>query len=283
MTVFAVVGEVHGAMHAMVEQVEECARRARVTVERVLQVGDFEPHRSPADVAVMHGPSRYRECGDFRDFVSGRASFPWPVLFIGGNHEPWPWLDSLGDHEALAPGCRFLGRSGVVDWRGRRIGGLSGIYREESYRDPRPAPNPKLSNRTWIDFRESDVLALLDEAPVDILLLHDWPAGVLAEVDAEAVNAKLRASRRNPGNPVARELVERLEPGFVFCGHVHHRYERRLRLPSGACCDVIALDRIRPELSRSRRHARRGPLENPSVVLVELTTVAGIPTMQRVR
>ena len=95
--IFAAVGDVHGSHREMVRQVQELAGELDVRPELVLQVGDFEPHRHLDDVESMAAPSRHRSLGDFPDFVAGRERYPWPVVFIGGNHEPYGFLDGRHD------------------------------------------------------------------------------------------------------------------------------------------------------------------------------------------
>jgi len=85
---FAAVGDVHGQMHEMVRLLSAWEGRAGRALAFVLQVGDFEPVRDQKDLDTVAAPMCYRKLGDFPDFHSGRATFPWPVWFIGGNHEP---------------------------------------------------------------------------------------------------------------------------------------------------------------------------------------------------
>src|SRR5436309_1716544 len=90
---FAAVGDVHGHMHAMVRLLQGWEQKAGRRLSCVLQVGDFEPIRVKEDLESMAAPAKYRRAGDFPDFFAGRAAFPWPVYFIGGNHEPYGLLD----------------------------------------------------------------------------------------------------------------------------------------------------------------------------------------------
>src|SRR5690242_2689007 len=107
---FAGVGDVHGEHHRMIERLARWEDASGLRLGFVLQVGDFEPHRHAEDLATKTGPAKYRRLGDFPDFASGRAKFPWPVYAIGGNHEPYGWLDEMPHGGALAPNCTYLGR-----------------------------------------------------------------------------------------------------------------------------------------------------------------------------
>lgn len=88
LTRFAVVGDVHGDHWAMIRLLNGWEKSRRKSLDFVLQVGDFEPHRSESDLATMAAPAKYRNLGDFPIFARGEAQFPWPLCFIGGNHEP---------------------------------------------------------------------------------------------------------------------------------------------------------------------------------------------------
>src|SRR5262245_29566375 len=117
--IFAAVGDVHGAQRAMVELVRRRERAGDVAVAAVLQLGDFEGNRGEEDT---RGREPDAELGDFPDFAAGRERFPWPVWFIGGNHEPYRWLDTLAPGDETASGCRWLGWCGAREIAGLRVG-----------------------------------------------------------------------------------------------------------------------------------------------------------------
>jgi len=241
-TLFASVGDVHGHMHALVRLLARWEREHEAALRFVLQVGDFEPHRSEADLATMAAPARYRQLGDFPDFHRGKADFPWPVYFIGGNHEPYGFLDELPDGGPVAANCFYLGRAGAVELSGLKVAGLSGIYRDDCFTAPRPPISEiaRQSNKAYIYFTEAEVAQVLDYGAADILLLHDWPAGLLTDA-AETPHSL----RHDPtGNEYARLVVEALQPQLVFCGHLHHRRRRRVVWPSGKQTDLYGLASI---------------------------------------
>ncbi len=227
---FAAVGDVHGHMNAMVRALSEWERRAGVDLAFVLQVGDFEPHRGEADLRTMAAPARYRALGDFPEYAARRRSFPWPVYFIGGNHEPYGFLDRLAAGDEAAPGCTYLGRAGVRTIGGLRVASLSGIHVPErlSGRPPVDAID-QVSKKAYIGFCEAEVLAVLEAERADVLLVHEWPAGVIADADAAAFENQRRSMRYDGvGNEYARLLVDHLRPSLVLCGHMHRAYRRRL-------------------------------------------------------
>lgn len=244
---FAAVGDVHGSVHAMVRLLSGWEATSGCSLSFVLQVGDFEPIRHEKDLDTMSVPSKYRKIGDFPDYYSGRAVFPWPVYFIGGNHEPYGLLDALPDGGDVAENCIYLGRAGMMDVEGLRVVGLSGIFDPDEFERARPRvedihrrPN---GDYTW--FRKDDVNRAADYGKADVLVVHDWPERVIDPADS----AEFYRQRRSPrydlvGNEYARMLMEVLEPRLVVCGHLHKRYRNRVRLESGAVADVRCLANI---------------------------------------
>lgn len=178
--IFAAVGDVHGQFSKMVnvinawEQVQvnhgNREKNEDVTVvDFVLQVGDLEPHRHERDLASMAMPSKHRTLGDFHKVLSGEVPLPWPTYFIGGNHEPWEFLDQHeGAGFALIPNLNFLGRSSVTTIGPLRVAAMSGIdsANEFSYHEQRPHVSefPHKSNKAYIHFNHSEVMALVDAA-----------------------------------------------------------------------------------------------------------------------
>jgi lariat debranching enzyme len=244
---FAAVGDVHGSMHAMVRLLQGWEAKAGRALSFVLQVGDFEPIRHAEDLATVAGPAKYRRLGDFPDFHAGRTAFPWPVYFIGGNHEPYGLLDRMLEGGEVAENCFYLGRAGMVEAEGLRVAGLTGIYSAEAFEAPRPGLDEMghRSRKDWIYFTKEDVDRAAGFGSADVLLVHEWPERVVDPADAAAFHRQ----RRSPsydlvGNEYARLLMELLEPRLVLCGHMHRRYRNRVRLESGALADVYGLANV---------------------------------------
>lgn len=227
---FAVVGDVHGHLNAMVRLLKKWEKDNEEQLDFVLQVGDFEAHRSAADLATMAAPAKYRDLGDFGDYYDGSKRMPWPLYFIGGNHEPYGFLDKEGPGE-IAENIHYLGRAGRFERSGLTIVGLSGIYIEEQFEKERPLGDDfgTVSNKRYIGFVESELNTLLDRGQADILLLHDWPSGIVPEDDLPMLEENLRKTRfESLGNDHARILAELLTPQRVFCGHMHFAYQSEI-------------------------------------------------------
>lgn len=224
---FAAVGDVHGHFGTMTRLLRTVERKLGSNLGFVLQVGDFEPVRDEGDLATVACPSKYRHMGDFPKVVAGVTPIPWPTYFIGGNHEPHRLLEALPDGGMVAPNCRYLGRVFAGHLEGLEVAGLSGIFSERWHDQPRPlfGQATNISLKRWTYFCQQDVDQLIRLAKgreVDVLLLHDWPRGVVTPANLESLR------RRNPrittetvGDETGALLVESLQPKLVLCGHMH--------------------------------------------------------------
>lgn len=244
----------------MVGQVQAAAEKAGVDIDYVLQVGDFEPHRHDDDLATMSSPAKYRKLGEFADYHSGRARFPWPVHFIGGNHEPYGFLDRLKVGRA-AENCFFLGRVGRTKIQGLRVVALSGIERGRCL-SGRPPIREIGSKRTkeYIGFTEEEVLQAANAGPADVLLLHDWPQGVVEPKDADQFSSGHRSGSPDTiGNASARFVVDELRPRWVLCGHMHRSYRSSIAHRGGAASAFAGLAKVgMPEAVAIFRHEESG-------------------------
>ncbi|CAB9512162.1 Lariat debranching enzyme [Seminavis robusta] len=65
----------------------------------------------------------------------------------------------------------------------------------------------------------------------DILLTHDWPAGIVDEREIKVVGKRSRPA----GNEVCREVTDGLKPKVHCCGHMHRGFRREIKhkTPSG--------------------------------------------------
>ena len=237
----ALVGDVHGSHELMIRRVDTMARRRRCEVRLVLQIGDFETHRDEDDVATMAAPQKYRLLGDFHLVRTGKLEYPWPVYFIGGNHEPYGWLDQFPEGFTVAPNCHYLGRFGVTEQLGYRIVGLTGIYVERLFTAPRPQVSEfgSRSNKAYIGYTETEVERVLEEDACDILLLHDWPGGIVADEDWKDFPSHWDLAEL--GNEYTRLIIEALQPTVVACGHMHYPYRSEVPLANGEVATVICL------------------------------------------
>jgi Icc-related predicted phosphoesterase len=218
-------------MRAMTALLEAWETRHQRHIDFVLQVGDFEPHRHARDLQSASIPKRYRDLGDFPAFHHGSATFDWPVTFIGGNHEPFGFLEEMPRGGRAAPNCRYLGRVGRVELGGLVVVGLTGIYSERHHQTGRPRSRGFVYSeaKRYAYFSEEDVAAALAFGRADVLVLHEWPRGAITEDQYGSVMGLRKISDpRAVGNEPARLLVHRLRPKLVLAGHMHWRHRSRI-------------------------------------------------------
>jgi hypothetical protein len=158
--------------------------------------------------------------------AGGRAVFPWPVWFIGGNHEPYGFLDTMPEGGTVAPNCHYLGRAGRVELGGLQIVGLSGIFSPSRLAGRPPVSEiARTKKKLYTYFTEEDVSRALVAGPADVLVVHDWPRGAVDPADHPELVGKRRYSLPDgPGNEYARLLVDLLQPRLVLAGHLHWSY-----------------------------------------------------------
>ncbi|HZH03458.1 MAG TPA: hypothetical protein VEY30_06715, partial [Myxococcaceae bacterium] len=162
---------------------------------------------------------------EFAEYAQGVRHFPRPLYFIGGNNEDFASLDGMPDGGTLAPNVHYLGRAGTVDREGLAIAYLSGIYAPRFIDAPLEPPTSAVKAKQAGYFRTSDLERLRGASRADLMLLHEWPRGLVRRVQG---GLKLRA-HRFPwiGNPVVREGVARIRPSWLFCGHSHVHWPPR--------------------------------------------------------
>ncbi|MBD2300626.1 metallophosphoesterase [Nostoc sp. FACHB-190] len=223
---FAAVGDVHGQMQNMVKLLSKWESRLGIKLAFVLQVGDFEPHRHEADLSTMSAPTKYKKLGDFPDYYSEKKFFPWPIYFIGGNHEPYGFLEQFPKGQKIINNCYYLGRVSSNIIKGLNVVGLSGIYQKDKFHSLRPhfLEIYTKSNKEYIYFNEDDIAQAIDYKNADILLLHDCPSEIVnPSIIAEIIGFSIKYGDEI-GNEFARMLVDLLLPKVVLCGHIHYKH-----------------------------------------------------------
>lgn len=220
--IIAVVGDVHGEMWAMVRLLCGWEKSRRLTIDAVLQVGDFEPHTSAEYLATMAAPAKYRKMGDFSLFASGQAEFPWPVHFIGGNHEPYGFLDQIPGGGQVARNCFYAGRAGASEICGLRVAFLSGVFVARLFAHERPAlaDFATRSNKEYIAWNKGDIEILMASGRADVLILHEWPP--------IPYDGRARGDEES-GMKYLEVALESLRPRRIFCGHTHFCWSGRWR------------------------------------------------------
>ncbi len=202
------VGDIHGQLDEMYKRVAQVSS----DVQAIVQVGDFEAIRTPSDISNVLGPKKYRNLGDFSKYHNEEKLAPVPTYFIGGNHEDYDFLDQ--NHPEgfdVAPRIHYLGRSGVIEIEGVKIGFLSGIYAPDKFDRKRKFSNKSegihsgKSRRKAIYFNKEDVSRI---GECDVLIAHD-PPGTIQEREY---------------NPID-EIIQKFTPKLAVFGHLHYPIE----------------------------------------------------------
>lgn len=180
-------------------------------------------------------PTKYRKLNSFHQYVTGEKKAPVTTIFVGGNHEASNVLQSLYYGGWVAPNIYFLGFAGVVNFRGLRIAGLSGIFNQKHYRAGHfeTPPYSEDTLRSVYHMRELEVYRLAhmvqSERPIDVILSHDWPAGIWDFGNRERL-LKVKPYFRDDmqsgklGNPPLMHLLMSIQPNYWFAAHLHVKF-----------------------------------------------------------
>lgn len=180
----------------------------------------------------MACPVKYRALGDFHEYYSGVRKAPIMTVFVGGNHEASSYLWELFYGGWVAPNIYYLGAASVLNYRGLRIGGLSGIYNSKDYARPHTERLPYFPGdiRTIYHVRQYDVFKLYQvTGSVDVMVSHDWPAGIehhgnLDELLRYKPFFRSDIEKGELGSPPARSLLMKLRPRYWFSAHLHVKF-----------------------------------------------------------
>lgn len=171
-------GDNHGAIDRLYADVLDFESSLGVRFEWVLHVGDFGiwPDPSRIDGATR----RHEGAGDFPAWWSERRPVPRRTVFIKGNHEDFVWLDAQEDPEIL-PGLFYLKNGTQFDLAGDAcrftVGAMGGCFGPSDYE----RPSKRLQGYANRHYTRDEIDALIALGQVDVLLVHDAPAGVRFE------------------------------------------------------------------------------------------------------
>ncbi len=239
----AVQGCCHGSIERIYDILEACEKRDEKKIDLLICCGDFQALRNTTDFETMAVPHKYRDIGTFHKYYSGVKQAPILTVFVGGNHEASSYLQELYYGGWVAPNIYYLGAAGVVRFRGLRITGVSGIYKDWDYRRGRfefpPYNNSTL--RSVYHVRNVEVARLKclanschhkkDKASslTDIMISHDWPRGVEQHGDLNSLLRKKKyfkeeVETNSLGSPSNEELLNDLKPKWWFAAHLHVKF-----------------------------------------------------------
>ncbi len=208
-------GDIHGAMDRLYDDVLAFESAIGVHFEWVLHVGDFGvwPDADRIDKANR----KHEGAGDLPRWFAERREVPRKTVFINGNHKDFVWLDSY-DGDEILPGLFYLRNRRVADLgQGRdcvRVGGIGGCFGPSDYE----RQSKRLQGYAKRHYTRDEIDKLCRHSGIDVLLVHDAPAGV-----------KFGRYRRGAGYVSEAagldDLLSRLRPRVCFFGHHHTRLD----------------------------------------------------------
>lgn len=249
----AVAGCGHGELDKMYESMQFIEQRDGIKIDLFLCCGDFQACRNEGDLACVAMPQKYRKMNTFYKYYSGEKRAPILTIFIGGNHEASNYLLELFHGGWVAPNIWYMGHAGVVNLGGIRIGGLSGIHKNNHYHlgHYESPPFTEDTMRSIYHVREFDVHQLMQMSdPIDIFMSHDWPQGIYYDGDHQGLVRKKNFFKEEVqegslGSPAAKQLLEVLKPRFWFSAHLHVKFSAAVRHGGndGPITRFVALDK----------------------------------------
>eukprot|EP00096_Caligus_rogercresseyi_P006358 TRINITY_DN22734_c0_g1_i1.p1 TRINITY_DN22734_c0_g1~~TRINITY_DN22734_c0_g1_i1.p1 ORF type:complete len:491 (+),score=104.42 TRINITY_DN22734_c0_g1_i1:39-1511(+) len=229
----AVEGCAHGCLEEIYSTIGEIEKRHNYKVDLLLCCGDFQSVRNLEDLKTMACPDKFKATGSFYKYYSGELKAPIMTIFIGGNHEASNFLQELPYGGWVAPNIYFLGKAGVINVGGIRIGGLSGIYKPRDYTSGHHehVPYSEGSKRSVYHIRNLEVFRLkqLRDSPPDIMMSHDWPCGITDHGNVEQLMRFKPFLRKDIeenalGSPPCMEILQLLMPKYWFSAHLHAKF-----------------------------------------------------------
>lgn len=131
---------------------------------------------------------------------------PLPTYFIAGDEVYTAPIDALPNGGVLCPNFTYLGRRGIIELHGLKVGYLSGMYDQSSYFNEQSQERNTQYQPYYI---EDDVLSFLDSSlPVHLDLLLTSEFG--KNWNTTSTTEQKEAFARNGGSPVVAKLGQQI-------------------------------------------------------------------------
>lgn len=217
----AVVGCMHGQLKDIVDQVNLADKEENLKTDLIVCCGDFEAIRDEYDLSFKACPDKYKKMGQFSRYYKGEFELPCLVIFVGGNHEASNLLDETYYGGWIWKNVFYLGRAGVVNYKGLRIAGCSGIYNENNYHKGFYEKDVENNIRSIYHIRNFDIARLnLIKGHIDMFLSHDWPTSIITDKALQHVLKQKpyweqEIKDDTIGCPAYRYLIDVLQPWLL--------------------------------------------------------------------
>ena len=226
-------GCIHGCMDKMYEEIQEFEKQKKKKIDLVLCTGDFESMRNEEDLKFLSCPEKYRLMGDFYKYYNSKVKAPYLTIFVGGNHEASNYLEQNYYGGYVAENIYYLGRAGVINVKGLRIGGISGIFNKFDYFKGHFEKNEN-DKKSIYHLREFEIAKISHvKNKIDIFMTHDWPTNLINEKDYNKVfkikpHFKEQINEGILGSFPGEFILNSLKPHFFICGHMHFYYNTKI-------------------------------------------------------
>jgi lariat debranching enzyme len=216
------VGDIHGRFHRVEAWMDALEAARGRPVGLVLAVGDVEAFRRADD--HRRKTAKRGMPAEFAEYADGVRRMKRPLYFIGGNNEDFEALHDAPGGFDPAPNVHYLGRAGLRALRGLRVAYLSGIHAPRFFEQPLKRPTSLDTAKQAGYFRAPEVERVSGYRDVDILLVHEWPRGIVQRARDEGLSSGRPLPSYWIGNPITRRLVDTVRPRWVLCGHSHRGF-----------------------------------------------------------
>lgn len=218
-------GDIHGAIDQLYLDVLAFEDLLGARFDYVLHVGDFGVWPDPE--RVDKATRNHEGAGDFPTWFSEHRAAPRPTVFIKGNHEDFVWLEgqNAGDQSEILSGLTYLPNGETIDLavggETIRVGGIGGCHGPWNY----GRRSRDLQGGAKRHFTHDEVERVRQQPGIDVLLLHDAPAGV--EFTWRREDGPVRRSYKSKAEGLARVVAE-TQPKLCFFGHHHTRLDAEI-------------------------------------------------------
>ena len=175
--------------------------------------------------------------GNFHQYYTSKAKAPYLTIFIGGNHESSNYLEQNYYGGYVAENIYYLGRSWVINEKGLRIGGVSGIFNKYDYFRGHYEKNEndiKGDKKSIFHLREFEIAKISHiKNKIDIFMTHDWPTNLVNKKDINEVLKKKPHFKEDIMNGTLGSfpgefILQFLKPNYFICGHMHFYYTNKI-------------------------------------------------------
>jgi hypothetical protein len=223
-------------------------RKARVKREWINRNGDTDLDEVFKEIKDVFGT--------FNLFYEKKFTFPCLVIIIGGNHESNELFSKIPFGGFIAENIFYLGRAGIVDYKGIRICGYTGVFSPTNYNKPFPSDFRSPGNRkSGMHVREISqfqifLYSAFEEAGSsknpDFLMMHDWPRDIKdllpnKPLPNQTIKFVVTRCASKSGIPFGGLIMKSINPKYTTAAHHHIKFEFSVKGAKDS--DFVALSR----------------------------------------